>query len=225
MSYTSLHGQSIDNERDALLYLVNCALATVSDLSSKKSTPKADLIRHVEIAQAGCNFLRTFGVGSENSRIVNVMNNHAGNVVAWLRVEHLFPDGVVAVNTSTNDVCSVEDAIVYLTKCAIETMSAVSTKKAASKSELMRYFEIAIQGVECIRQFVIDSPADLARYSIGTEERTFYDDTYSVPVMEEDVDGGFVRFDDAKKQVEDANIRVKQVLDMFHSLLMSWKPS
>lgn len=47
----------VTNSAGALAYIVDCTLATVSNLASKKSASKYELSRQIEIAQAGIDWV------------------------------------------------------------------------------------------------------------------------------------------------------------------------
>jgi hypothetical protein len=69
---------------DALLYLVNCTLATVSSLAMKKGTPKYEFQRQVSIAQTGVDCIRKFQIKVDAEiRLKQVIEAHAGNVLDW----------------------------------------------------------------------------------------------------------------------------------------------
>lgn len=49
---------NIRNEREAFAYLVECTLATVSQLAGLARPPKGELNRQISIAQTGIDWLR-----------------------------------------------------------------------------------------------------------------------------------------------------------------------
>jgi len=51
--------QNINTSDDAFAYIVECTLATVSDLASKRRPPKGELSRQISIAQTGLDWVRT----------------------------------------------------------------------------------------------------------------------------------------------------------------------
>lgn len=65
---------------DALSYLTDCTLATVSDLAGKKSRSAHEFYRQKNIAQAGIDWMKAFGVPLE-SRAVDV--DAIGSVEEW----------------------------------------------------------------------------------------------------------------------------------------------
>lgn len=46
----------------ALLYLADCALATVSDMAMKKSRKKNEFERHIRIAQTAVDWIKDFKI-------------------------------------------------------------------------------------------------------------------------------------------------------------------
>ena len=66
---------------DALVYLTDCTLATVSEMASKKSRPKGEFKRQMEIAQISINWMLDMGIDVGNTRARDVML--AGSVEKW----------------------------------------------------------------------------------------------------------------------------------------------
>ncbi len=54
--------KDVRTEAQALAYLVDCTLATVTDMAMKKSRKKHEYARQISIAQAGVNWMRDFGI-------------------------------------------------------------------------------------------------------------------------------------------------------------------
>ncbi len=77
---------NVRTKSEALRYLADCQLATVSDMAMKKSRPKYDYIRHIQIAQKAVNWLRDFGIEPEKGeRAFEVINDFKGIVSDWAR--------------------------------------------------------------------------------------------------------------------------------------------
>ncbi len=68
---------------DALAYLVDCTLATVSDMAGKKRRPKYEFERQIEIAQIGLNWMRNMSVDCSTTRAQKVIEQFNGNVAKW----------------------------------------------------------------------------------------------------------------------------------------------
>lgn len=51
---------------DALLYLTDCTLATVEGLAMRKSAPKGELKRQIEMAQTAVNWIREMGIPTKS---------------------------------------------------------------------------------------------------------------------------------------------------------------
>lgn len=67
---------------DALSYLVDCTLATVSSMAMRKSRIKYEYERHISIAQHGVDWMRQMNVPREpGSRAMEC--EAAGSVRAW----------------------------------------------------------------------------------------------------------------------------------------------
>ena len=66
----------------ALAYLVDCTLATVEDLSTKKSKSKSEYQRQQRIAQAGVDWLVQFVCDWHGTRVAEVIAA-GGSVAAW----------------------------------------------------------------------------------------------------------------------------------------------
>lgn len=77
-----MHRHNVRTAQDALYYLTECTLATVSNLAEKKTPPKAELSRQIEMAQLGVNWIREFGISICGCRVQEVMEC-GGSVQAW----------------------------------------------------------------------------------------------------------------------------------------------
>lgn len=65
----------------ALAYITDCNLATVCDMATKKSRPKAEFERQKAIAQKAVDWMKAMGVDYSATRAVDVVS--AGSVDAW----------------------------------------------------------------------------------------------------------------------------------------------
>lgn len=77
-----MHRHNVRTAQDALYYLTECTLATVSNLAEKKTPPKAELSRQMEMAQLGVNWIREFGISICGCRVQEVMDC-GGSVQTW----------------------------------------------------------------------------------------------------------------------------------------------
>jgi hypothetical protein len=68
---------------DALAYLVDCQLATVSHVVGKRSSPQCDIKRHISIAQMGVDWMRAHSVNFEGTRAEDVVRLCQGRVEDW----------------------------------------------------------------------------------------------------------------------------------------------
>lgn len=79
---------NLRNEIDALAYLTECTLATVSDLASKSKPPKGELRRQISMAQTGINWVKVFvkpGMKCGNARVQQIIDNGL-SVEDWANV-------------------------------------------------------------------------------------------------------------------------------------------
>jgi hypothetical protein len=68
----------------ALLYTLDCNLATVEDLSTRAKPPKRELQRQIDIAQAALNTLREIGYTlHDGDRAGKIVNNFNWRVSDW----------------------------------------------------------------------------------------------------------------------------------------------
>ena len=72
---------------DALAYITECNLATVSEMAMKKSRPKREFSRQVSIAQIAVDWMACFSI-ELTGRAKNV--EEAGSVWTW--AEHYMPE-------------------------------------------------------------------------------------------------------------------------------------
>lgn len=73
----------VSNPNQALAYLTDCTLATVSDLSCKKSASKYETRRQIAMAQQAIDWMRAFEVDVSYTRADEVIEEHGGSVQAW----------------------------------------------------------------------------------------------------------------------------------------------
>ena len=57
----------------ALAYMVDCTLATVGDMASKKSRPKGEYSRQISMAQLGIDWMREFGIDCQLGRAEDIL--------------------------------------------------------------------------------------------------------------------------------------------------------
>lgn len=76
---------NVRTPEQALAYLTECNLATVSDLAARKTPPKQELKRQTEMAQLGINWIKQFetpdGLKDQGGRIKEVLQ--CASVDAW----------------------------------------------------------------------------------------------------------------------------------------------
>ena len=68
---------------DALAYVTDCTLATVSDRSMTKSAGKRETERQISIAQTSIDWMRSFGVDFSGTRAEEVVAKFGGKVSDW----------------------------------------------------------------------------------------------------------------------------------------------
>lgn len=79
-----MHRSLVSSPAEAVAYLVDCTLATVSDLAGKRSRSESELRRQIAIAQQGCDWLRAFSIDATGTRAPEILA--AGISVAdWAR--------------------------------------------------------------------------------------------------------------------------------------------
>lgn len=67
----------------ALAYLVDCTLATVSDMAMKTRRPKFEFERQVGIAQTGIDWMRGMSVDFSGTRAQTIVSDFNGSVAKW----------------------------------------------------------------------------------------------------------------------------------------------
>ncbi len=75
--------ESVRTEAEALVYLVDCTLATVCDMAMKKSRPVYQYKRHISIAQTGVTWITQMGIDPSGTRSADVIRDYAGSVQEW----------------------------------------------------------------------------------------------------------------------------------------------
>jgi len=71
----------VNTAEKALTYLVDCTLATVEEMASKKSRSKCEYNRQISIAQNGINWMDEFGVSRCSTRAEDIK----GSVAEWIK--------------------------------------------------------------------------------------------------------------------------------------------
>lgn len=74
------------NIYDALAYLTECTLATVTDLKMKKSASKSETARQIRIAQIGVDWCNSEKVNTDAihaSRVTEVTSKYNSRVESW----------------------------------------------------------------------------------------------------------------------------------------------
>ena len=69
---------------DALAYITDCNLATVVSLALKKSRPKSEFIRQIDIAQFAVDWMQQMDVDFSGTRAEDIVNKFDGNVKLWI---------------------------------------------------------------------------------------------------------------------------------------------
>lgn len=80
---------TVKTTQDAISYLAECLLATVSDLAIKKSKTKSEYTRHIEIAQTAVTWLTSFKIESGGPRSTEVLTRYDGRVEDWAKSKEL----------------------------------------------------------------------------------------------------------------------------------------
>ena len=68
---------------DALSYILDCNLATVSSMAAKNSRPKAEFRRQISIAQSGYSWCIDMGVDITGNRAEEIRDQFNGSVESW----------------------------------------------------------------------------------------------------------------------------------------------
>lgn len=76
----------VENERQAIAYLLECSLATVEGLALTKSRKVYEYTRQISIAQFAMDWARKFGADLDDEpRAMDVVKKHCGNVTEWAK--------------------------------------------------------------------------------------------------------------------------------------------
>lgn len=80
---------------NSLVFMVECTLATIEDMCQRKSRPKREFLRQIDIAQHGVTALFDYGVAYDSNftqvffdhtyhgRVKDVIGSHKANVTLW----------------------------------------------------------------------------------------------------------------------------------------------
>jgi hypothetical protein len=75
----------VSTPAEALAYITDCTLATVEDLTARKSAGKHETQRQIAIAQRGVDWMRDMDVDFSTTRAAEVVKDYGGSVEAWAR--------------------------------------------------------------------------------------------------------------------------------------------
>jgi hypothetical protein len=70
--------EDVRSPTDAVIYLVDCTLATVEMLALRKNPPRTEYLRQIEIAQVGISWLEEYDVPTKSSKISSRINEICG---------------------------------------------------------------------------------------------------------------------------------------------------
>ena len=73
----------VRSPEQALAYITDCNLATVSHMAMCKSRKKGEYERQINIAQHAVDWMLDFNVSPENTRAQEVIDNFNGSVSDW----------------------------------------------------------------------------------------------------------------------------------------------
>lgn len=76
----------VRTEKEAIAYLTDCTLATVSHMAQLKGRSKYEYERQISIAQKGVDWVNAFGLEDERqmpNRIEWINTAHGGSVQKW----------------------------------------------------------------------------------------------------------------------------------------------
>lgn len=79
----------VDDAGKAVVYLVDCTLATVCTLAMKKSKSKYEFRRQIMIAQTGINWMKAFNLDGATTRAHEVLTKFDGDVARWAEFYHV----------------------------------------------------------------------------------------------------------------------------------------
>ena len=68
---------------EALAYITDCNLATVSLMALKKSRPKGEFNRQIDIAQLSIDWMKQMNVDFSLTRAAEIINDFDSSVKAW----------------------------------------------------------------------------------------------------------------------------------------------
>lgn len=73
----------VRNSDNAVAYLADCTLATVSRLAMKKSRPVGEFNRQIGIAQSAVDWIVAFNIDCRGTRAHQVITECGGSVASW----------------------------------------------------------------------------------------------------------------------------------------------
>lgn len=74
----------VRSPEEALAYITDCNLATVSSMAMLKSRKKGEFERQISIAQAACDWMRSMNIDVSTTRAKDV-SEYGGSVKEWVQ--------------------------------------------------------------------------------------------------------------------------------------------
>jgi hypothetical protein len=73
----------VKNGEDALAYITDCCLATVSYMAMLKRKSKSEFERQISIAQLACSWMEQFGISPKGTRAKEIIGKRT--VAEWAK--------------------------------------------------------------------------------------------------------------------------------------------
>lgn len=70
---------------EALAYITDCNLATVSSMAMTKSRRKGEYLRQQQIAQIAIDWMKEMGISMKGTRAQDIVDGCGGRVDAWVK--------------------------------------------------------------------------------------------------------------------------------------------
>lgn len=86
-----LTNSQVSNMQEGLEYVTSCTLATVEKIATTKRRPVGEYSRQISIAQAGVDFLRSYGKFPTGAARFSELVRHGYSVKRWAASMHPLP--------------------------------------------------------------------------------------------------------------------------------------
>lgn len=144
---------SVRDITQAVVYLTDCTLATVSELAVRSRPPKRELKRQISMAQGLIDWMNQSGIDYSRTRAGEVSNG-GGKVLSWTEMLGAPPGNSMCL--VVEDILGDAHALLVFTEFTLATVKTLASASRPTNYELSRQIAIAQLALEWMHRFGVD---------------------------------------------------------------------